>query len=457
MIINKLDQFLSCSLLIFLSILSNYSIAESVEYLIKNKELSIKATLVASDEIVAKQPVTLIIQVATNRWFAKGTNIHDIDLTEAVILPNSELTINGTERINGVTWVVQTHEIVMYPMQVGVYKLEPVLVDVFINTENDGIISGTIQTKPLQFETSKPTELDSIDHYIVTPKLSIAIESSFDEVKEYQIGEAITETVTIKVEDVPSMMILPLAKSKLDGVSIYQKPVKVFDKNVRGIITGTREESTTYIFETAGEYQIPQQTLYWWNSLTEQLESETLPARTWVIASNEVAIERSSGITPFWPLSSNLIAKLLMVLFLSFFVWQSYRHKNWLINYFNKMTNKRLRDCKNNYLTAIQKQQWQVACQQLYLFIYANNISQRTDKQLYPERDLICLKDYFSDDIEKLLLVKKLLKAAYQKNDEKLTIAEAKKLIKKKQKIKLTLRLFYDAKKINLNPINKDI
>jgi len=452
---NKFNQLLSCLLLILLSTLSNSSIAKSVENLIKNKELSIKASLIVSDEIIAKQPVTLVIQIATNRWFAKGTKIHDIDLTETVILPNSELTINGTERINGATWVVQTHEIVMYPMQVGVYALEPILVDVSINTENDGIISGTIQTKTLQFETSKPTELESIEHYIVTSELSIAIESSFDDAKEYQVGEAITETVTIKVKDVPSMMILPLVKTELAGVSIYQKPVNVSDKNVRGTITGIREESTTYIFEKAGEYQLPQQTVYWWNPETEELKTDSIPARKWTVSGTSLGKYQSSETALNESLIKNYIVNILIVILIILILWQGVKHKKWLMNFYKKTTNKKLRDCKNNFLTAIQQQQWQLACQQLYLFIYANKLHQIIDKPLNQKRVYICFKDYFSDDVDKILLVNKLLQAGYQKSDERLTIAEAKSLIKKKQKIKSSLSLFYSIKKIKLNPMNE--
>lgn len=451
---NKFNQLLSCLLLILLSTLSNSSIAKSVEDLIKGKELSIKATLVASDKIVAKQPVTLVIQVATNRWFAKGTKIHDIDLTETVILPNSELTINGTEKIDGATWVVQTHEIVIYPMQVGLYALEPILVDVSINTENDGIVSGTIQTKGLEFETSKPAKLESIEHYIVTPELLIAIESSFDEAKEYQVGEAITETVTIKVKDVPSMMILPLVKTELAGVSIYQKPVKVSDKNVRGTITGIREESTTYIFEKAGEYQLPQQTVYWWNPETQELKTDTIPARKWTVSSTSIGKYQSLETISIASLFQRYIVNLLIILLLMLVLWQSVKYKKWLINFYKKATNKKLRDCKNNFLKAIQQQQWQVACQQLYLFIYANKLQQRIDKPLNQERIYICFKEYFYDDLEQTLLVNKLLKTAYQKSDGKLTIAEAKNLIMKKQKLKQIISLFKNTNKIQLNPRN---
>lgn len=452
---NTFNQLLSCLLLILLSTLSLSSVAKSVEDLIKNNELTIKIKLTASDNIIAKQPVTLVIEVATNRWFAKGTKIHDIDLSETVILPNSKLTINGTERINGETWVVQTHEIVMYPMQVGVYALEPILVDVSINTENDGIVSGTIETTALEFETSKPAELESIEHYIVTTELSLVIESSFDKSKQYQVGEAITETVTIKVKDVPSMMILPLVKAEFKGLSIYQKPVKVSDKNVRGINTGTREESTTYIFEKAGEYQLPEQTVYWWNPETSQLKSEIILSRKWTVAGTSLGKYQSSETTSNESLIKNYIVNLLIIILLMLILWQGVKHKKWLMNFYKKATNKKLRDCKNNFLTAIQQQQWQLACQQLYLFIYANKLQQRIDKPLNQERVYICFKDYFSDDVVKMLLVNKLLKAAYQKSDERLSIAEAKSLIKKKQKIKLSLSLFNKTKKIKLNPMNE--
>jgi len=454
LIINKtkFSQLLSALLLILLSTLSITSVAKSVEDLLKDKALSIKVSVVASKNIVAKQPVTLVIEVATNRWFAKGTKVHDIDLTETVILPNNKLTINGTERISGQTWVVQTHEIVMYPMQVGVYALEPILVDVSINTENDGIVSGTIQTKSLEFETSKPAELESIEHYIVTPELIVTIESTFDETKQYQVGEAITETVTIKVKDVPSMMILPLVKAEFKGLSIYQKPVKVSDKNIRGTNTGTREESTTYIFEQTGNYQLPQQTVFWWNPETAELKSEIIPARKWTVAGISLGEKQVLEKTSTGSFFQGYIVNILIVMVLMLTLWQGFKHKKWLVNFYKKATNQRGRDCENSFLAAIHQQQWQLACQQLYLFIYSDKRYQKTDIVPSQEREFICFKKYFSDDIEKTLLVNKLLKAAYQKSNEQLTIAEAKNLLKQKPQNKHKISLFKVTKKIQLNP-----
>ncbi|MDX2321183.1 MAG: hypothetical protein QNK26_11380 [Moritella sp.] len=450
----KFNQLLSCCMLILLSTFSMPSFAKSVEDLIANNELSITIKIVASDNIVAKQAVTLVIDVATNRWFAKGTRIHDVELAESVILPFNELAINGTQRINGTTWAVQTREIVIYPMQVGIYEVGPILVDVSINTESDGIVSGTIQTKAIEFETSKPAALKDIEQYIVTPALSIAIDGVFDINNEYQIGDAITETVTLTVKDAPAMMIVPLAQTQLTGISIYQKPVKVADKNIRGTITGKREESVTYIFEQAGDYQLPQQTLYWWDPEAGQLKSETIPARTWTVVGNVVSTQHLPGNTSFWPLNINVMVNLLMVLFLCFMVWQSYKHKKWLVNVYEKISHKKSRNCKKSFLEAIDNQQWQIACQQLYLFIYANAVS---GTALYQEKPVICLKAYFFDDVENTLLLNKLLQAAYQNSGEKLNKHEAKKLIKKKQKTSKVSGLLINPNKIQLNPMDDDI
>ncbi|MEY8213829.1 MAG: hypothetical protein RPR97_05010 [Colwellia sp.] len=453
---NKFNLLANCFIWVLCLVFSMSSFAKSVEDLIKNNELSIKIKLEASESGVAKQPITLVIEVATNRWFARGTKIHDVTLAETVILPLSEFAINGTERINGTTWAVQTREIVIYPMQVGVYELAPILVDVSINTEHDGIVSGTIQTKALEFETSKPAELKDIEEYIVTPELSIAIEGVFDTNHEYRVGEAITETVTITVKDVPAMMIAPLAKIQIAGVSIYQKPEKLSDKKVRGTITGTREESTTYIFEEAGDHHLPQQTIYWWNPETLQLESEIIPARKWSVAGKYVGNKQSSENTSTWPLDVKIVVNLIIATFLFYIIWQSYKYKKRLIYLYEKLTNKSSRDCKRSFLKAVHNKQWRLACQQLYHFIYADKMTVLTGKVMYQERDFNGLKDYYHNDIEKIFIVNKLLQAAYKNIDEQISMVEAKKIIQEKHKISKNSGLLKHANKIQPNPMNGD-
>ena len=101
-----------------------------------------------------------------------------------------------------------------------------------------------------------------------------------------------------------------------------------------------------------------------------------------------------------------------MTTFIFFIFWKIYKHKRYLVALYNKVTNKKLRDCKSIFLAVIQQKKWQLACQQLYLFIYANKSTQEIALPLSKESTYICFKDYFSDDIEKTLLVNILLKAA---------------------------------------------
>jgi len=452
----KLNLLLSCFMLMLLSMISMLSVAKTIEDLIANNELSVSLRIDASDSIVAKQPVTLVIDIATNRWFAKGTRIHDIDLAESVILPFNERAINGSQRINGVTWAVQTREVIIYPMQVGVYELGPILVDVSVNTEHDGIVSGTIKTKATEFETSKPIELKDIEHYIVTPELSIAVDGIFDSNHEYQIGDAITETVTITVKNTPAMMITPLVRIPIQGLSIYQNPVNISDKNVRGEITGIRKESVTYIFEQAGDFQLPQQTIYWWNPDSAQLEKDIVPARNWSVIDNGLLKPELFSRTSLWPLSVNAIVNILIVLLLFLIVWKCYKYKTWLVNLYEKISNKAARENKKRFLNAIHQQQWQVACQCLYVFIRTNNVSHQMGTVLYPESNATRLKDYFLGDAENTLLVNKLLQVAYQNSDEKLNIIEAKKLIKNKLKTNSASVSTRNSNKIQLNPVNDD-
>lgn len=416
--------------------------AKTVDELIENGELSISVKVIAPQKIIAKQAIIIQIEVATNRWFAKGTRIQKFAVAEAVILPISELAINGVKKIKGVTWASQIREITLYPMQVGIYEIPAILVDVSVNSESNGVVDGTVQTKPLEIETYKPEALAQIENYLVTPQLDISIEGKFDATKAYQQGDAVTQTISITVKDVPAMMISPLLYENLPGLSVYQKAAKVFDENSRGSLTGQRVESYTYIFEQSGDYTLPEQLIYWWNSQTGSLESEVIPASSWSVNENIGNLESVSNFE-FMSLIKRIDMSYLLLFFVSIYLLvYSLKYRNTLINKYKFITKKHFRVCRSHFLKAIENKQWQSACHWLYQAAYTKQSSDTPNEDHF----IATLSVYYQGESKKLLLLNKLFQLAYKNDECSFKLHEAKYLISKQKR---------DSATTNYNVMNK--
>ncbi|WP_114327351.1 BatD family protein [Candidatus Colwellia aromaticivorans] len=344
--------------------------ALTIENLINSNQLTIETQIQNQKQQIVGQPLIFTVEVSTNRWFNKGTQLKTFELTDTVILANSEITINSTKKINGRTWSSQTREITLYPTRSGEYILPSIDVLISVNTENNGVVEGIIATTEQPFTISLPEALVSLESFLVSTKVSLTIEGSLDKEHSYEIGEAITQTITINATNTPAMMIPPLATQELTGISIYQKPAQVFDKANRGELLGTRIETITYIFEQAGDYKIPQQIIYWWNTSNNKLEEIIIPESFWSVGRNKNDVNKPNNNA--FSLSKEQLKHSLfistLVIFISIVLFVLYHYKRTLFIIYSKVTQLEKRTLRHDFLQAITKQEYAKANQYLYQY-----------------------------------------------------------------------------------------
>jgi hypothetical protein len=141
--------------------------AQSIDALVEQGKLSISVNVIQDEQQIVGQALVISIEVATDRWFSTGSRVQNFTMPNVVMQANNIVTINGTKRIKGQTWAMQTHEITLYPTLAGSYKLPSLNVDVSVNTENDGIISGLLSTQEASFTIVLPEQLVGIANFIV--------------------------------------------------------------------------------------------------------------------------------------------------------------------------------------------------------------------------------------------------------------------------------------------------
>jgi hypothetical protein len=365
------------------------------------------------------QALVLSIDISTDRWFATGSQVQPFTIKNVVMQANNVTTINGSKRISGQTWATQTHEITLYPTEAGNYHVDPIRVDISVNTKNDGVISGSVETKENSFSIEVPDELVGIDNYIVSPQVTLNIEGQFEENKDYAIGEAITQTITITARNTPAMMIPPIDRvdqntDKLNGISIYRKPVQLFDKSNRGELQGTRIESFTYIFESSGRYVIDEHVLYWWNSQLNSLEQLVIPASIWTVSGDALSKNNTNYTLKGFRFTAKDMLALCVLLLMVILLYSCFIKYQQLIDFYKKITGYEKRLLRKKFINATSNKNYLAATQYLYQYqLMCNNHVTDTNIILSKTLNSLAFNDYGSE-----------------KPSLKFTVEDAKRLIK---------------------------
>ncbi|MAZ86670.1 MAG: hypothetical protein CL693_03420 [Cellvibrionaceae bacterium] len=391
--------------------------ATTIDDLLSSGRLTIHTNVNHQGIVSVKQPITLRIEVATDRWFSKGSRVGAFTMHDVVIPPVSELAINGSRKIQGQTWVTQTREILLYPMKAGRYQIPSLGVEVSVNSA-EGVVEGRVMTSPVTFEVQLPEPLQGIEEFIVSPEASLEIEGMFDIDALYRVGGAVTQVITISAADTPAMMLPELPFSEIPGVSVYHKPSEVLSRSSRGDQLGIRRETRVYIFEEVGEFQLPQQIHYWWDTDDQVLKTLVVPPQKWMV--ERKAFSWKSLTTDLnWADYGKAIAGLGVILAL---LWQLFRHRQLLVSQFLMLSHYRERQLKKHFIQAVQQQDYKAACQWLYEFYRL------------PSDESDTLRSVFSTDKEQSVILEQLFSSAFSaeilgSSPATISLSEAKQLL----------------------------
>jgi hypothetical protein len=105
---------------------------------------------------------------------------------------------------------------------------------------------------------------------------------------EFRVGEPITRTVTVTAEGVGPEQLPPLfdERGTADLKFYPDKPEQDKQLTAQGV-TGTRTESVAIVPNRAGDLQLPELSVTWWNSAEKRIETAVLPARTLRVAASD--------------------------------------------------------------------------------------------------------------------------------------------------------------------------
>ena len=245
--------------------------------LLDGGQLSIDSSISPATALVPGQRARLDIEVATNTWFTGGTRIRIPEVPGLVILQTEQFAANTSEQRNGQTWVVQRWTLDVYPQQAGIFEVPAIELTIQVNGGELGNLQGQALAPPLSFEVTVPPALEQADFWVAAPRFSVSQQLDRD-TDALAPGDAFERRIEFRGDDVLAMMLPDFSEERLPGLAAYPAPPELENCSNRGQASASRVQRISYVAEKPGDYLLPAQDFFWWDTRNGELRVLSLEA-----------------------------------------------------------------------------------------------------------------------------------------------------------------------------------
>lgn len=231
---------------------------------------------------VVGQHVRIMIDVLFKGDMPRPPRVTIGEAQGAQILRTETQATTMSDRIDGQLYTGQRFEFALYARRGGTIDVPPATVTLL---DAKGGEVGTVQGKPLQIAISVPAGVDPSAPVVATVKATLEEQWSPVPTAPFKTGDALVRTIIRTAADVPAMAMLDLAFPVPTGVRVYVDPPQGEDSVDRGDLTGRRVDRVTYIFESAGTFEIPAVVQPWWDLNASRLRQAQGAGATVKVAS----------------------------------------------------------------------------------------------------------------------------------------------------------------------------
>ena len=241
-------------------------------------EARVRAAVETGETTWVGQQVGIYVDIMTNGVRFGGQRIRLPEVPGALILEDAVSTVRLNEQIDGESWQILRYSYPMFVQREGRIQINSITAEFNVYEDFTGEpVAFDKSTNEMSLQVKNPPGITDARMLVTTSDFSISV-SVTPEPDSLTVGDALTQTVTRRASDVSGMAFAPIPVAAVPGIAVYPKTPDVDDRHNRGVLTGTRIDSVTYVLEQPGEFEIPEVQLYWWDPRSEQLRAETIPA-----------------------------------------------------------------------------------------------------------------------------------------------------------------------------------
>lgn len=269
-------------------------------------------------ETVVGQPLIVRIKVLVPTFSPKPPEFPSLEVPGLIVRLPERASGPISETVDGETWSGVQRSYRVYPLQPGRFEIPAQTVRVTY-AETGGIdpVSVDLSTDAIAFDATVPSGAADLSPLIVANDFSL--NQTLEITDNISVGDAVERTVEASISGTTAVLIPPLiATTAINALRPYPKEPRVNETEDRGVLSGQRVESTTYLAVSAGDVQLPAITIDWFNLETGQVETAELGGATFSVSGEALAAE---GNRPNWARVAGLLAGLALIVWVGFRLW----------------------------------------------------------------------------------------------------------------------------------------
>ena len=188
--------------------------------------------------------------------------------------------------IEGVRYGVYEKRYVIFPQRSGSLEIPDILFRGEVTDGSSNFVFRNLNTRRVTAfiegitinVKERPDEAQEFDNWLPVTNLSITEEWSTD-LENLSVGDSLTRTIILKADGLDGAVLPPFGPESLDGINVYPDPASIERTFVDGSIVGTRVETSTLVPVVAGNIEIPEVAVSWWDVSSDELKEASIPTR----------------------------------------------------------------------------------------------------------------------------------------------------------------------------------
>lgn len=273
----------------------------------------------AAEETEIGQPLILRLTVLVPSFMPDPPSLPSFEIPDLMVRLNDRATTPTSQQVDGETWSGITRSYSLYPMIPGPFVLPPQEVAITYAADGATPETTTVMTEEIRFEAILPEGAEGLDPPLIASDLTTTQQITLPE-GDLAVGDAITRQIVVKIEGTPPLFIPPLIGTEgTEALRPYPKEPVLEESENRGILSGTRTETVTYVALAEGTATLPPLSLSWYNLSSKAVETIELDGTTVEVAAGPPA--------PFRPDPGQIAGWLLALIALgsaAFFGWRRF-------------------------------------------------------------------------------------------------------------------------------------
>lgn len=294
MVKRGLDLHIYIVALVYLIIFPStaWSQSDSKFFLIENKSATrnhdvFLQTTVNKSQVYVQEALIYNIKLYYTLAFERGASFSQLEISEAAFNKLGD-DLNYTETIDEILYTVNESRFVIFPQKSGEFTISPMRFRAFTQTR------ATRKNPNLQTTAQRQTiELFSQEHQITVlpvpgsypspnwlPSSNVKISESWSRsLEDMRIGDSVIRTIQLDAEDIYSSMLINLDFTSNSKLRYYPAEAQQIDINENNGVRSRHTQNITLVAIEAGKFTLTAIEIPWWNTLTNNLEYTSLPAR----------------------------------------------------------------------------------------------------------------------------------------------------------------------------------